>query len=142
MNVVIVTMTGLVSAEPIGPLPDEVRIRALTSSSESVGMIETLVVPLPGGAIARFVDGIHTRLQGNAATRMLVRMSPLDRGARFWRAVRRDARVNGFLNGVDLLIAGDRNANFACWQLARRANIAAVSDYKAGTREVMREAAG
>lgn len=139
MNVVVVTMAGPASPELLGALPDLVRIKSVTASTATVESLETLVISMPHGLFSRFIDRISSQFQRNAVLRMLLRVSPLDRGARFWRALRRDVQVDDFLRDADLLIAGDRDANFTCWQLARRANIVSVSGYAAGKRELMRE---
>lgn len=141
MKVVIVSLTGIASAEPLGPLPDGVRVRVLSGSREHAGSVEALVLPLTRGARGRVADKIYAASLRNAVLRMLVRISPFDRGARFWRVVRRDGRVRDLVADADLLVAGDRDANFTCWQLARRSDIAAVSGYPAGTQEVLKEVA-
>lgn len=141
MNVVIMT-TGLVPRDPLGELPDGVDLRIVASARAGVDAPDALVVPVPTGVLARLGDRISRLLQGNAALRMIQRISPLDPGARFWRTVRKDARVTGLAADADLLIAGDRDANFTCWQLARRADVAAVSGYPAGKKELLRLVAG
>ncbi|CAH0133626.1 MULTISPECIES: hypothetical protein [unclassified Microbacterium] len=135
MNVVVVT-TRAPTSQPLGDLSDTVRVRWMMPTGGVHSSAEVLVIAQPHGPVARAADRISRMLSRNAAARMLLRMSPLDPGARFWRAVRGDARVREFLCGVDLLVAGDRDANFTCWQLARRADLRAVSGYAAAKQEV------
>ena len=141
MNVVIVTTTGLAVSEALGEVPDGIEVGVIASARAGVSAEEAVVVPLPAGPLAGLADRLSRLLQGNAPLRMIQRISPLDPGARFWRAVRREPRVTDAVRGADLLIAADRDANFACWQLARRADVAAVSGYAAGKKELSRRSA-
>ncbi|MDT0156755.1 hypothetical protein Q9R19_03850 [Microbacterium sp. ARD32] len=136
MNAVVLTVTGLISGEPLAELPSGVRIRQITAAGETDDP-DVLVIGLPNGPLARWARRLHDRSRSSVALRMLLRISPLDAGASFWRAVRRDARVPGFLAGTDLLIAGERDANFTTWQLARRTGLPAVSGYAAGRTELI-----
>lgn len=141
MNVVILTTTAAVPQEPLGVLPDGVRIRYVTTAADARGRLDAVVVEQPHGVGARLADRISSMLQGGAAQRMILRASPLDRGARFWRAVRGDHRIRAFLVGADLLVAGDRDANYATWQLARRGTVPAVAGYAAAMKELQRRTA-
>ncbi|WP_127472827.1 hypothetical protein [Microbacterium sulfonylureivorans] len=134
--------TSLVPRDPLGELPGGVALSVVASARAGIDDRDAIVVPVPTGMLARLGDRISGLLQGSAALRMIQRISPLDPGARFWRAVRGDARVAGLIGGADLLIAGDRDANFTCWQLARRMDGVAVGGYAAGKKELLRQVAG
>ncbi|UJP11481.1 hypothetical protein L2X99_08270 [Microbacterium sp. KUDC0406] len=142
MNVVVVTTAGAIPLEPLGALPEGVQIRFVTVAEDARARQDAVVVELPHGVGGRLGDRISALLQGGAAQRMILRASPLDRGARFWRAVRADGRIDPFLHDADLLVAGDRDANYATWQLARRATVPAVAGYAAATKELQGRAAG
>lgn len=142
MNVVIMTTTSVASRQPLGGIPAEVDVQVVASGRATLGDVEALVVSSPSGPLARLGDRISQALRTSAPARMILRISPLDPGARFWRSVRRDPRVQRLIAGADLLIAADRDANFACWQLARRTGIPAVSGLPAGEKEVARRVSG
>ncbi|WP_243224845.1 hypothetical protein [Microbacterium sp. CIAB417] len=137
MNVVVVTTASEPMKEPLGELPDTVRLMHVTWGGREVQNHAALAIAAPNGPLARFGTRLSRVLQRGPVLRMLERVSPLDRGARFWRAVRHDERIPTTLADADLLVAGDRDANLACWHLARRLRIAAVSGYAAGTKEVL-----
>lgn len=142
MNVVIVTTTPEATAEPLGPLPDGVRIQHVTWGEPMAENDAVLVIAVSEGLLSRLAERLSRVLQRGPVLRMVQRLSPLDRGARFWHAVRRDGRIPALLASADVLVSGDRDANFACWHLARRVPIATVSGYAAGTKEVLRRTAG
>lgn len=137
MNVVVVSATGLIPHEPLGPLSDDVVTRFIVPARTG-GADAALVIPLPKGVGARFGDRVSAMMQGNALLRMLLRASPLDHGARFWRALKRDARLKAFVQDAELLVAADRDANYACWNLARRTAVSSVSGYAAAKKELQR----
>jgi hypothetical protein len=141
MNVVILTTAGAVPQEPLGALPDGVRVGFVTTAADGRGRPDVVVVEKQHRARTRIADRISAMLQGGVAQRMILRASPFDRGARFWRAVRGDDRIRTFILDAELLVAGDRDANFATWQLARRASVPAVAGYAAATKELQRRAA-
>lgn len=62
------------------------------------------------------------RLSGSLTGRMIVRMLPLDTGARFWRASRRSSVLTERVLHADLLVAADRDAGFAVWKWMRRSS--------------------
>lgn len=139
MKAVVLTTARTIPPEPLGQQPDDVQIRFVILATEAVQ--NALVITLPDGPGARLGDRISLMLQGNAALRMTLRLSPLDRGARFWRAVRRDRRVLPLILDADLLVAADRDANFATWHLARRTGIPAVSGYAAAVKDLQERTA-
>lgn len=91
-------------------------------------------VALPQGRISTRIVAFAAR---NVVTRTIVRILPLDTGARFWRATRSVARVQEAVHHADLLIAPERDGAFAVWSWRRRLlrkgrDIPAVSGYPAG----------
>ncbi|MGF2948495.1 hypothetical protein [Microbacterium alcoholitolerans] len=141
MNIVVITAGGLIPEEPLGVLPAGTAVRRVAVSGLERPGPDTLLIPLPDGLIARWARVVNTRARRSVVLRMLVRISPLDAGASFWRAVRRDARVAAFMDQADLLVAADRDANYACWHLARKTTIPAVSGYSAAKKELQRRTA-
>lgn len=141
MNIVVVTTASALPHEPLGNLPDSARLTYVALAGEACAAEDILVVEQPRGIGARLTDRIDAMLQAGPAQRMILRASPLDRGARFWRAVRADRRIGSFVVDADLLVAGDRDANYATWQLARRGTGSAVAGYAAATKELQRRSA-
>jgi hypothetical protein len=75
--------------------------------------------------------------------RTLVRVSPFDRGAVFWRAARRSADVAKAAMAADLLVAPERDGAFAAWNALARARRhgrrpLAVSGYPAARAAIER----
>lgn len=73
---------------------------------------------------------------GNVLARTLVRATPLDTGARFWRATRSDARIREVVRRADLIVSPERDGGFAAWSWRRLAarkgrEIVAVAGYPA-----------
>jgi len=80
---------------------------------------------------------------GNVLARTLVRATPLDVGARFWRATRSDDRVRDAVRHADLIVAPERDGGYAAWSWRRLAarkgrEIDAVSGYPAARTSIER----
>ena len=138
MNIILVTTAKNLPPEPLGDQTKELRVRCIALPGADLAELDTHFVHMPQSGAARVGNRISSALQGNAVLRMILRISPLDAGARFWRALRRDKQVSSFLDGTDLLVAVDRDTNLACWQLARRTGFPAVSGLAAARQEISR----
>lgn len=79
--------------------------------------VATIVLPRPTGFVERLVRVVSRTAVG----REVLRLTPLDPGVRFRRAVRRDARVHQALAGADLVIAPERDGVLAAWHATKAA---------------------
>ena len=79
--------------------------------------IDAVVLRLRGAELTRRVEGT---LRGSPAGRMLVRLSPLDRGRRFAAAVRGDTEARRRIVEADLLVVLERDGLLAGWMAAHR----------------------
>lgn len=106
------------------------------SGADEVVVIGPRATAVPGGTplvaadaaeLSSFSQKLVDLLWRSAAGRTLVRVSPLDRSRRFWKAVRSQRpAVAEALGGADVIVAADRDAVWATWQLARRTRGPAV----------------
>jgi hypothetical protein len=94
---------------------DELIVVRWQGGDIEVGAIQVAEHPLA----KRLVEALSRTLPG----RMLVRVLPLDTGARFWRSTRRSAEIARRVHEADLLVAAERDAGFAVWQWLRRAGV-------------------
>ena len=131
MRVVIFSPTDSYSAEVLPMLDPADRatvVRWAGDGSDEPGRITVG----QGTLSARLVAAAR----GNMLTRTLVRTTPLDTGARFWRATRSDARVRDAVREADLIVAPERDGGYAAWAWRRLAarkgrEIAVVAGYPA-----------
>ncbi|MEV8172859.1 hypothetical protein [Microbacterium sp. NPDC077486] len=87
-------------------------------AAESVDApIDAVTLRLRGAELIRRVEGT---LGGSPAGRMLVRLSPLDRGRRFAAAVRGDAEARRRIAEADLIVVLERDGLLAGWKAAHR----------------------
>lgn len=70
--------------------------------------------PLRG--LARRIEQLAWR---SAFGRNLVRITPLDRSRRLWRAVKHDAALRELVRAADVVVALDRDAVLTVWKLSR-----------------------
>ncbi|MFD1492962.1 hypothetical protein ACFSAT_09575 [Microbacterium wangchenii] len=77
--------------------------------------------------------------------RILIRLTPLDAGATFWRATRSTPAARGAIRTADVLVAAERDAGYAAWRWARAArragrDLPTVYGYPAARAAVERRA--
>jgi hypothetical protein len=99
-------------------------------------------VPRPTGLSGRLISSLST----SALLMEMLRITPLDPGAVFWRVTRRNPRVLAAIASADLIVAPEREGVFAAWQWARRAarrgrNTPAVFGYPAARAQLARMSA-
>jgi hypothetical protein len=94
--------------------------------SGTAGGAPEVVVLDPGGAAESARRRIQARLGGNGLARMLVRLTTLDGGHGFARRLRSDDTAQELARRADLVIALDRDAQLAAWQIGRRGTPAVV----------------
>ena len=68
----------------------------------------------------------HPAWDRSVVLRTLVRLSPADRGARFARLLRRNARAQRLLLDVDVVVAADRDTGYAAWRATTGARSSAL----------------
>jgi hypothetical protein len=74
--------------------------------------------PLRSGPVAGRIEKMAWR---SALGRNLVRITPLDRSRRLWRAARRDRALRDLVRSADVVVALDRDAILTVWKLSRMA---------------------
>lgn len=72
--------------------------------------------PRPAGAFAGRIERLAWR---SAIGRNLIRITPLDRSRRLWRAAKRDRALRELVRGADVVVALDRDAILTVWKLSR-----------------------
>jgi hypothetical protein len=77
-------------------------------------------VPAPRGLGASLGRRLWRLCGSNAVGRTIYRLTPFDEGAVFWRALRSHPGIDRAAREADLIVAGERDAVFASWKLARR----------------------
>ncbi|WP_417562185.1 hypothetical protein [Microbacterium sp.] len=90
-----------------------------------------------------FSDRVARAANVHVVLRTLLRLSPFDKGAVFWRAVRESAEVAEVAMRADLMVAPERDGAFAAWNALARArrqgrHPLAVSGYPAGRAAIER----
>lgn len=88
-------------------------------------------------------DRVTAIARRNVIVRMIVRASPLDAGAQFWRATRSDPQVIDAVRRADILVSPERDGGFAAWSWHRRAvkcgrKTVAVAGYPAARAAIER----
>jgi|GEM_PF-2524069 len=91
----------------------------------------------------KLADSLARTAGRNVLLRTLLRVSPLDPGVVFWRAVRGCEAVLREVGEADLLVAAERDGGYATWKTMRRLarsgrRQAAVSGYPAARAAVER----
>lgn len=130
MEIVVFSPADSYSSESL-PLTDADEVTVICWRTRSDAAERRIAVP-EGRTAARIV----LAASHNVVARSIVRILPIDTGARFWRATRSDDRVQDAVRHADLLIAPERDGGFAVWSWRRRAlrwgrDIPAVSGYPA-----------
>lgn len=123
MRVVVFAPNGI-AAEVLAELGSTAQVIVVRWNNGEPASDWAHAIVRPPGA-QRFVD----KLSGTLPGRMVVRMLPVDTGARFWRASRRSSALTEHVRHADLLVAAERDAGFAVWKWmrrSRRASLAAV----------------
>lgn len=126
MNVVVVSPSGAFDRSGLGLVPQHMDVILLTWAEHTQLEIPCAGVRAPSGALARLCTRFVSRLDRNVFGRSLIRLTPLDEGARFWRAARHDRAAVSAIARADVVVASERDAVRAAWQFARRNTAAAV----------------
>lgn len=114
MQVIVFAPNGI-ARELLAELESTAQVTVVRWSGGMPASDRTHVITRPLRA-QRVVD----RLSGTLPGRMIVRMLPLDAGARFWRASRGSAALTELVLHADLLVSAERDAGFAVWKWMRR----------------------
>lgn len=114
MRVVVFAPNGIAHAT-LAELESTAQVTVVRWQNDEPAPEATLGIARPARG-KRVVDTLSRTLPG----RMLVRILPLDTGARFWSASRGSAVLAERVGHADLLVAAERDAGFAVWNWMRR----------------------
>ncbi|MGV9769738.1 glycosyltransferase [Microbacterium sp. NPDC003461] len=124
METVLLKPSGVVDAAALAGLADAGTLRLVCWEGAPTAGIETLHVPRRRSP--QVIVRLLAVMESTPIGRMLVRLTPWDPGATFWRAIARDRAVHAVAAGADMIVAGERDAIFAAWRLRRSAGSAAT----------------
>lgn len=118
MNIVFMAPSGLIgSAVDQLHLEDSDHVFRSISCQATDASIESLIVT---PALGRLAHRGELLLSGSVAGRNALRLSPLDRGYRFARAVARSAEAGAWLAASDLIVVLERDGIRAGWDAHRK----------------------
>jgi hypothetical protein len=123
VEVLVVAPDGAGDASGLGTLPpgSVVRVVAWSTAEGDIG------VDVPSGGALTLWRRARAIGRKNAVARMLVRATPLDDGAVFWRSARRSRAVLEAARRSDVIVAADRDGVLAAWKLGRLPGVGAAS---------------
>lgn len=102
------------------PLPSELTARAdilrVGPAPQGTRHVDHVLSIRQPSTLARRIEGFAWR---SPLGRNLIRVTPLDRSRRLWRAARSDHRLRAILSTADIVVALDRDAILTVWKLAR-----------------------
>ncbi|HWK77242.1 hypothetical protein [Microbacterium sp.] len=136
MHVVIFSPTDSFSAEALPMLDPADRVTVVRWAGHESDEPGRIAVG-QGTLSARVVAAAR----GNVLIRTVVRATPLDTGARFWRATRSDSRVRDAVRTADVIVAPERDGGYAAWAWRRLAarkgrELAVVAGYPAARNTI------
>lgn len=117
MNLVILAPSSGYDPSNLPDLPKDARVTVVGWDGTGEGRIGLR----QSNGVAKRVRLLASRTMPG---RVLVRLTPLDSGATFWRATRRSKNARRVIRSADVLVAAERDAGYAAWrwtQAARRA---------------------
>ena len=139
MQILILAPSGRHSPDALPALADTDRVTVVCWHTPDAEGRDDRVTLRQSPSSARLVAALSRSLAG----RMLVRVLPLDNGARFWRASVRVPEVRRRVVEADLIIAAERDGGFAAWKWLQHAERAgstpvAVRGYAAARARIAR----
>lgn len=117
MQILIFAPSGRHTPDALPGLADTDRVTVICWDTPDAEGLDDRVTLRQSASSARAVAALSRSLPG----RMLVRLLPLDNGARFWRASVRVPEVQRRVLEADLIIAAERDGGFAAWNWLHRA---------------------
>ena len=117
MHIVVLAPSAGFDEGSLPGLPDGARVTLIAGEQAVESHAETVVLPRQGGLAARLRALASRSMPG----RVLIRLTPLDAGATFWRATRSAPSARATIRTADVLVAAERDAAYAAWRWARAA---------------------
>jgi len=141
MHIVVLAPGAGYDQSSLGSLPETARVTVVAWEGKRPD-VDTVSLHRPGGLAARVSKAAAKTMPG----RVLVRLTPLDPGATFFRATRASAAAREAIRSADVLVAAERDAAYAAWRWAKaaaraEATLSAVYGYPAG-RAAVEQVAG
>jgi hypothetical protein len=138
MRVVVFSPTGMYTESSLPELSGDDDITVVCWADVTIDGAQRISLPT-----RPFAERVARAASGNVALRTLLRLSPFDRGAVFWRAARGSAEAARAVMAADLLVAPERDGAFAVWNALSRARREgrrplAVSGYPAARAAIER----
>ncbi|TFV83795.1 hypothetical protein E4V99_01515 [Microbacterium sp. dk485] len=129
MRVVVLSPRGVADLAALGESVERTQVTVISATGE--GRVD-VVVRGPG----RFGCLLRAACERTLPGRILLRLTWMDPGATFWRALRSHGAAVRALRAADLIVAPDRDGVFAAWKAARALSrrgrqVAAVYGYPA-----------
>ncbi|GAA1777117.1 hypothetical protein [Agromyces lapidis] len=115
MDIVVLAPSGRYSADALPGLAETDRVTVVSWVGAPAVEADEVLELRQSPRSARVVAVLSRSLAG----RMLVRVLPLDGGARFWRASVAAGEVARRIGEADLIIAAERDGGFAAWKWMR-----------------------
>ncbi|WP_203137756.1 hypothetical protein [Microbacterium sp. JZ31] len=112
-RVVLLAPRGVTDEATVAGLGDARRLRLVCWAGAPTAGLTAVQLPRPSKRVWR----LHAALGRGPLGRTLVRLTPADTGALFWRAASRHAEVEAAVHGADLVVAGERDAVYAAWRM-------------------------
>ncbi len=123
VEVLVVAPDGVAEIAGLGDLPPGSRVRV--ASWETAG--GDIRVDAPSGGTLALWRRARSIGRKNAVAGLLVRATPLDDGAVFWRHARRSRAVVDAARRADVIVAADRDGILSAWRLGRLPGVGAAS---------------
>lgn len=117
MQILVFAPSGRHSPDALPELADADRVTVVCWETPDAEGRDDRVTLRQAPWAARLVAALSRSLAG----RMLVRVLPLDSGARFWRASVGVPEVRRRVGEADLIIAAERDGGFAAWKWLQHA---------------------
>lgn len=99
----------------VAELASQAEVVCVGPVSDASGAIDHALALRAPGPLARRIEEVAWR---SAIGRNVIRITPLDRSRRLWRAAKRDRGLQDLVRSADIVVALDRDAVLTVWKLA------------------------
>lgn len=120
MHVVVLSPAGVYDAGSLPQLSPDDRVSVVAWRGAQPEGATTVPLTRRNRPVDRMAAAASRSMLG----RVLVRLTPLDGGAAFWRATRSDAAARAAIRSADVLVAPERDGAYAAWRWAHAARSA------------------
>lgn len=139
MRIVVLAPSGGFAGSVLPGLPSDAVVSVVALPGTTNEGAEVVQVSLPAGVGERITRVAARSVPG----RVLLRLTPLDPGVRYWRSAMKSERARALLARADIVIASERDAGYAAWRWTRamrrtRPERVAVFGYPAGRAAIER----